>query len=241
MIRAGGGRNVVVGCGELTDAAWAQVAPLLQRNRQRGGRWTRAPHRDQRDPVALPTGAPSLDLAERYGPWKTSPPYEAVNDVSDPAGQRSCHSPGQVAPVVEYGQGGRGRQRRPRRCLSCRRLPAPGAHDRLAGFLPLVVWILLDQASCWVSCWLGTSPAPSSLPWPSNMTASMTVRPSHSHDGRRSSPSPLQFVGIDCVTGRPYSARSADVRQASSKPRRQDARSPSRAASSRRFREFSPG
>jgi transposase len=63
--------HLVVGPGELTDTAWAQLAPLLPRNRQRGGRW-----RDHRTVIngilwKLRTGAPWRDLPERYGPWQT--------------------------------------------------------------------------------------------------------------------------------------------------------------------------
>jgi transposase len=61
----------VVGRGELTDTAWAQLEPPLPRNRQRGGRW-----RDHRGVIngilwKLRTGAPWRDLPERYGPWQT--------------------------------------------------------------------------------------------------------------------------------------------------------------------------
>ena len=59
------------GRGELTDQAWAQLAPLLPRNQHRGGRW-----RDHRTVIngilwKLRTGAPWRDLLERYGPWTT--------------------------------------------------------------------------------------------------------------------------------------------------------------------------
>jgi transposase len=61
----------MVGRGELTDRAWAQLAPLLPRNQRRGGRW-----RDHRTVIngilwKLRTGAPWRDLPERYGPWAT--------------------------------------------------------------------------------------------------------------------------------------------------------------------------
>ena len=61
----------MVGRGELTDRAWAQLEPLLPRNQRRGGRW-----RDHRTVVngvlwKLRTGAPWRDLPERYGPWQT--------------------------------------------------------------------------------------------------------------------------------------------------------------------------
>ena len=57
--------------GELTDEAWAQIAPLMPENGRRGGRW-----RDHRTVVngilrKLRTGAPWRDLPERYGPWQT--------------------------------------------------------------------------------------------------------------------------------------------------------------------------
>ena len=61
----------MVGRGELTDAAWARIEPLLPESGRRGGRW-----RDHRQVVngilwKLRTGAPWRDLPERYGPWKT--------------------------------------------------------------------------------------------------------------------------------------------------------------------------
>ena len=57
--------------GELTDKAWARIAPLLPENGRRGGRW-----RDHREVVngilwKLRTGAPWRDLPEHYGPWQT--------------------------------------------------------------------------------------------------------------------------------------------------------------------------
>jgi transposase len=57
---------------ELTDAAWAQIAPLLPpQHGQRGGRW-----RDHRSVInailwKLTTGVPWRDLPERYQPWQT--------------------------------------------------------------------------------------------------------------------------------------------------------------------------
>ena len=61
----------MVGRGELTDAAWAQIAPLLPENGRRGKQW-----RDHRTTIngilwKLRTGAPWRDLPERYGPWQT--------------------------------------------------------------------------------------------------------------------------------------------------------------------------
>ena len=61
----------MVGRGELTDAAWAVIAPLLPTNGRRGKQW-----RDPRQVVngilwRLRTGAPWRDLPERYGPWRT--------------------------------------------------------------------------------------------------------------------------------------------------------------------------
>ena len=57
--------------GELTDEAWARIAPFMPENRRRGGRW-----RDRRTVVngilwKLRTGAPWRDLPERYGSWQT--------------------------------------------------------------------------------------------------------------------------------------------------------------------------
>jgi len=61
----------MVGRGELTDAAWAEIEPLLPRNRRRGRQW-----RDHRQVLngilwKLRTGASWRDLPERYGPWRT--------------------------------------------------------------------------------------------------------------------------------------------------------------------------
>ncbi len=61
----------MVGRGNLTDAAWARLAPLLPANGQRGGQW-----RDHRPVIngilwKLRTGAGWRDLPERYGPWQT--------------------------------------------------------------------------------------------------------------------------------------------------------------------------
>ena len=61
----------MVGRGELTDKAWAQLAPLLPRNGRRGQPW--ADHRRVINGILwkLRTGAPWRDLPERYGPWQT--------------------------------------------------------------------------------------------------------------------------------------------------------------------------
>ena len=62
----------MVGRGELTEAAWTALAPLLPaRGGQRGGQW-----RDHRLVIngilwKLRTGAPWRDVPERYGPWQT--------------------------------------------------------------------------------------------------------------------------------------------------------------------------
>ena len=59
------------GRGELTDAGWAVIAPLLPSNGRRGKQW-----KDHRPLIngmlwKLRTGAPWRDLPERYGPWKS--------------------------------------------------------------------------------------------------------------------------------------------------------------------------
>jgi transposase len=59
------------GRGELTDAAWARIEPLLPARGGRGRQW-----RDHRQVIngilwKLRTGAPWRELPERYGPWKT--------------------------------------------------------------------------------------------------------------------------------------------------------------------------
>lgn len=61
----------MVGRGELTERAWARLAPLLPRNGQPGGQW-----RDHRLVIngilwRLRTGAPWRDIPARYGPWQT--------------------------------------------------------------------------------------------------------------------------------------------------------------------------
>ena len=58
--------------GEITDAAWQRIEPLVPKDTgKRGGRW-----RDHRTVVngilwKLRTGSPWRDLPERYGPWQT--------------------------------------------------------------------------------------------------------------------------------------------------------------------------
>ncbi|MEU8957970.1 IS5 family transposase [Streptomyces sp. NPDC048518] len=61
----------MAGRGELTDAAWEQIEPLMPRVGGRGRPW-----RDHRQVVngvlwRLRTGAPWRDVPERYGPWQT--------------------------------------------------------------------------------------------------------------------------------------------------------------------------
>lgn len=61
-----------VGRGELTDRAWAPIAPLLPENGERGGQWV--DHRRIINGILwkLRTGAPWRDLPERYGPYQTA-------------------------------------------------------------------------------------------------------------------------------------------------------------------------
>jgi transposase len=56
---------------ELTDQAWAQIAPLLPATGRPGGQW--ADHRRVVNGILwkLSTGVPWRDLPERYGPWQT--------------------------------------------------------------------------------------------------------------------------------------------------------------------------
>jgi transposase len=56
---------------ELTDQAWAQIAPLLPATGRPGGQW--ADHRRVVNGILwkLATGVPWRDLPERYGPWQT--------------------------------------------------------------------------------------------------------------------------------------------------------------------------
>ncbi len=60
-----------VGRGELTDRAWAVIAPLLPAVGGRGKPW--ADHRRVINGILwkLRTGSPWRDLPERYGPWQT--------------------------------------------------------------------------------------------------------------------------------------------------------------------------
>ncbi len=62
----------MVGRGELTEAAWAQLAPQLPGNGRRGRPWQ--DHRRVINGILwkLRTGAPWRDLPERYGPWQTA-------------------------------------------------------------------------------------------------------------------------------------------------------------------------
>ncbi len=57
--------------GELADAVWTRLWPLLPANGRRGKQW-----KDHRTVVngilwRLRTGAPWRDLPHRYGPWQT--------------------------------------------------------------------------------------------------------------------------------------------------------------------------
>ena len=61
----------MVGRGEITDAAWERIAPLLPEYGRPGGRWRS--HRAVLNGILwkLRTGAPWRDLPSRYGPWQT--------------------------------------------------------------------------------------------------------------------------------------------------------------------------
>ena len=61
----------VVGRGDLTNAEWAVLEPLLPVGGRRGGRWSG--HRRVIDGVFFRTrtGVPWRDLPERFGPWET--------------------------------------------------------------------------------------------------------------------------------------------------------------------------
>lgn len=61
----------MVGRGEVTDAAWVRIEPLLPANGRRGGQWQ--DHRQVINGILwkLRTGAPWRDLPGRYGPWQT--------------------------------------------------------------------------------------------------------------------------------------------------------------------------
>lgn len=63
--------NSLVRRGELANAVWGWIAPLLPDTSRRGRPW-----RDHRQVIngvrwRLRTGTPWRDLTERYGPWQT--------------------------------------------------------------------------------------------------------------------------------------------------------------------------
>jgi transposase len=60
-----------LGRSELTDKAWAVIAPLLPEPGHRSGGWRE--HRQAINGILrkLRAGAPWWDLPGRYGPWKT--------------------------------------------------------------------------------------------------------------------------------------------------------------------------
>ncbi len=57
--------------GELTDAAWQQISPLLPKNGRKGKQW--CDHRRVINGILwrLRTGAPWRDVPEFYGSWQT--------------------------------------------------------------------------------------------------------------------------------------------------------------------------
>ena len=61
----------MAGRGDLPDAAWAQLEPLLPQSGARGGQWKA--HRAVIDGILwkLRTGAPWRDVPARYGPYQT--------------------------------------------------------------------------------------------------------------------------------------------------------------------------
>ncbi|MEV6293845.1 transposase [Streptomyces sp. NPDC051896] len=89
--------------GDLTDAQWERLAPLLPVSNGRCGRWR--DHRQMMNGVLyrIRTGVQRPALPERYGPWKT------VHERHRPwAGGRNV---GAAAPSGA-GRGGRGRGHR---------------------------------------------------------------------------------------------------------------------------------
>lgn len=58
--------------GDLTDANWARLEPLLPKSEGRGRPWK--DHRTVLNGILwiLRTGAPWRDLPERFGPWQTA-------------------------------------------------------------------------------------------------------------------------------------------------------------------------
>ncbi|WP_433455076.1 IS5 family transposase [Streptomyces sp. CA-142005] len=122
--------------GDLTDAQWERLAPLLPVSNGRCGRW-----RDLRQVMngvlyRIRTGVQLRDLPERYGPWRT------VHERHRPwVGGRNV---GAAAPAGA-GRGGRGRGHRLGRVRALRlrarspargRCPALTAPARQRGLLP---------------------------------------------------------------------------------------------------------
>jgi Putative transposase of IS4/5 family (DUF4096) len=82
-----GGR--VVRRHELTDQAWAQIAPLLPTNGRPGGQW--ADHRRTVNGILwkLATGVPWRDLPERYGPGRPAMSGSAAGRPTGPGNDSS--------------------------------------------------------------------------------------------------------------------------------------------------------
>jgi transposase len=128
---------------ELTDAQWAELAPLLPPSKPRTGK----PNRDHRTLVngilwKLRTGAPWRDVPERYGPWSTvysrfwrwqragvwDRLFAAVQRRADAAGRLdwTVHFvDGTVIRAHQHAAGAKGGTRTPRRSAAARAASRP--------------------------------------------------------------------------------------------------------------------
>ncbi|MFF7356941.1 transposase [Streptomyces filipinensis] len=90
----------MTGRGDLSDAEWARLKPLLTVSNWRRGRW-----RDHRQVInralhPVRTGVQWRDLAERSGPWKTA--HKRHLQRADQSGQElgGAGSPASIHPHV---------------------------------------------------------------------------------------------------------------------------------------------
>lgn len=111
--------STMVRRGEITEAAWEQIEPLLPENGRKGRRW--GGHRTAVDGTLwkLRTGAPWRTLPARYGPWQTC--FDRCNrwrrdgtrDRLLEHAQTKSDAVGEVGWEVSAGRYGRSRRSRP--------------------------------------------------------------------------------------------------------------------------------
>ena len=116
---------------ELTDQAWAEIAPLLPAGGRPGGQW--ADHRRVVNGILwkLATGVPWRDVPERYGPWQTSSErfrrWQAGRHLAATPGHAQTRSDA----VGDVDWGGRGRRPVVWAHQHARRRPKRGPGDYL--------------------------------------------------------------------------------------------------------------